>query len=81
MANYTIHFYGVHFSNGKQFVNNWDLDEVIEPISAQEYNDLVTSDCDTFYDVFSTVRKRVEQRFEMKLEYVSDWEVQAVGRR
>lgn len=69
MTNYTIHFYGVYFSN------NTDSDEVVEPISVQEFNDLVSGDCDTFYDAFSTIRKRVEERFGLKVEGVSDWDV------
>lgn len=45
MTNYTIRFYGVQFSNGHNVMN---MDKVVEPISEQEYNDLVEGDCDTF---------------------------------
>lgn len=74
MANYTIHFHGVQFSNGNNVVY---MDEVVAPISAQEYNDLVEGDCDTFYDAFSAIRARVENRFGFPIHYIVDWDAVA----
>ena len=71
MTNYTIHFYGVQFSNGN---NAHTVDEVVEPISAQEYRDLVEGNGDTFYGAFCMIRARVEERFGLAIEYVADWD-------
>lgn len=70
MTNYTIQLYSVYFSNGKQNI----IKDVHESISEQEYHDLVEGNGDTFYDAFSAICKRVEKRFGMKVEYVSDWD-------
>ena len=75
MTNYTIHFYGVQFSNGN---NVKDMDEVVEPISEQEYNDLVEGDCDTFYDAFGAIRARIEDRFGFPIQYIVDWDAETV---
>ena len=76
MSNFTIHFHGVHFSNGKQIIIK-EVDEVVEPISVQEYNALVEGDCDTFYTAYLAIRKRVEERFDLEVEYVNDWDAVA----
>lgn len=73
MTNYTIHFYGVQFSNCPT-VKKVDENEIVEPISEQEYRDLVEGNGDTFYDAFCAICKRVEKRFGKKVEYVSNWE-------
>ena len=76
MTNYTIHFYGVQFSNGST-VKTVDENEIVEPISAQEYRDLVEGNGDTFYGAFCMIRARVEERFGLAIEYVADWDAMA----
>ena len=74
MTNYTIHFYGVQFSNGN---NAHTVDEVVEPISVQEYRDLVEGNGDTFYGAFYMICARVEKRLGKSIEYVADWDAMA----
>ena len=73
MTNSTIHCYGVQISNGST-VKTVDENEIVEPISAQEYSDLVEGNGDTFYDAFCAIRKRVEKRLGKSIEYVADWD-------
>lgn len=68
MTNYTIHFYGVQFSN------NTDSDEVVEPISEQEFNDLMEGVMATFFDTFDTIRARIEERFGLAIKWVVNWD-------
>lgn len=75
MTNYTIHFYGVEFSNGEV------VDEIVEPISEQEYNALVEGvslkgdNLAGFYNAITATRKRVKERFGYPIKYVADWDV------
>lgn len=75
MTNYTIRFYGVQFLNGRNVKN---MDEVVESISEQEYNDLVEGDCDTFFNAFGAIRKRVEKRLGFPIQYIVDWDAVTV---
>lgn len=74
MTNYTIHFYGVQFSNGSN-VKKVDENEIVEPISEQEFNDLMEGDMATFFDTFDTIRARIEEHFGLAIKWVVDWDV------
>ena len=77
MTNYTIHFYGVQFFNGEV------VDDIVEPISEQEYNALVEGvsllkgdNIVGFYNAIKAARKRVKERFGSPIK-VGDWYVMA----